>query len=230
MIEVEVVQKKQLTSEVCSLILVAKDGGTLPKYTPGAHIDVHLPEGYIRQYSLCTPLSSAHYEIAVLNDANSRGGSKAVHEQVNKGDSLSISEPKNHFPLFSQAKKSLLVAGGIGITPMLAMAETLAANQESFELHYCTKTKNKAPFYKRITQSEWTSNAHFHFSQEGANKRLDIFSLLSNPAPSTHLYVCGPNAFMDDILSSAQELGYTRTTYSFFTGDGNKISLIFKHF
>jgi len=208
MIEVEVVQKTSLTADVCRLILAAKNGGVLPNYSAGAHIDVHLPGGLIRQYSLCAPLHSSHYEIAVLNEAESRGGSKAIHGLVNKGDTLTISEPKNHFPLADNAKKSLLFAGGIGITPMLLMAETLAANQENVELHYCAKTQNKAPFYERITQSEWASKAHFHFSQQGAHKRLDVTPLLTNPDPSTHLYVCGPNAFMDDILAKAKDLGW----------------------
>lgn len=208
MIEVEVVHKTQLTVQVCSLTLAAKDGAALPEYAPGAHIDVHLPGAYIRQYSLCAPLDSAHYEIAVLNDINSRGGSKTIHELINKGDTLLISEPKNHFPLAIDANKSLLFAAGIGITPILSMTETLAATGKNFELHFCAQNQQKTPYYERIAQDSWASKAHFHFSQGDTNKRLDVLPLLTKPEPGTHLYVCGPAAFMDDILAKAQQAGW----------------------
>ncbi|MFQ3236709.1 MAG: vanillate O-demethylase ferredoxin subunit [Paraglaciecola sp.] len=208
MIEVTVVKKTQLTTQICSLHLMAKGAQPLPRYEAGAHIDVHLPNGLIRQYSLCAPIDAPHYEISVLNDPHSRGGSKAVHAQVKPGDTLTISEPKNHFSLVPVAKKTLLFAAGIGITPILAMADKLAQTQQDFELHFCTRSQEQTPYFERISQASWAAKVHFHFSQGDRGNRLDASPLLANPEENTQLYVCGPGAFMDDILNKAQQAGW----------------------
>ena len=207
MIDVKVINRTQLTPQVISLQLASKDTGVLPKYEAGAHIDVHLPNELIRQYSLCGAMDAAHYEIAVLNDPNSRGGSKAVHE-INVGDTLKISEPKNHFPLESGAKKTLLFAAGIGITPILAMAEKLAASQQDFELHFCARDQDQTPYFERISQSAWADQAHFHFTQGDSNNRLNVSPLLEKIQADSHLYVCGPVSFMEDIIAKAQQAGW----------------------
>jgi vanillate O-demethylase ferredoxin subunit len=211
MIEVTVADKKQLTTQICSLHLTAKDANPLPKYEPGAHIDVHLPNGLIRQYSLCSPIDAAHYEIAVLNDPDSRGGSKAMHELVKPGDTLEISEPKNHFPLVEGVKKNLLFAAGIGITPILAMADKLGQTQQDFELHFCARSQEQTAYFERISQASWAENVHFHFSQGDPNNRLDARPLLAKPGDDVHLYVCGPNSFMDHVLDTASQAGWADT-------------------
>lgn len=208
MIEVTVINKTQLTPQVISLQLASKDTAVLPNYEAGAHIDVHLPNELIRQYSLCGPIDAAHYEIAVLNDPNSRGGSKAIHEGLELGKTLTISEPRNHFPLVSGAKKTLLFAAGIGITPILAMAEKLAASQQAFELHFCVRDQQHTPYFERISQSPWAEKAHFHFTVGDSNRRIDVSPLLENAPADTHLYVCGPVTFMEDIISKAQHAGW----------------------
>lgn len=208
MIDVTVINKTQLTPQIVSLQLAAKDAQPLPEYEPGAHIDVYLPNQLIRQYSLCTPVGEGYYEIAVLNDPDSRGGSKAMHELVKIGDTLTISEPKNHFPLVAQANQTLLLAAGIGITPILAMAERLAAAQQDFELHFCVRSKEQTPYFERISQSAWADKAHFHFTQGDSNNRLNALPLLEKAQPDSHLYVCGPVSFMDDILAKAQQAGW----------------------
>src|SRR4051812_48845231 len=116
--EVRVARKTHETQDICSFELVPVDGGALPAFAAGAHLDVHLPGGPTRQYSLCNPPAERHrYVIGVLREPASRGGSRAMHEAVHEGDTLRISEPRNHFPLAAGATRSLLLAGGIGVTP-----------------------------------------------------------------------------------------------------------------
>ena len=207
MIQVTVAERIQLTEQVIALRLVASDGQALPGYAAGAHIDVHLPDGLLRQYSLCASPGADYYEIAVLNDPASRGGSKALHQQVKAGDKLQISAPKNHFAL-TAAGKTLLLAAGIGITPILAMAEQLAAQQQDFEMHYCAREPQQAAYYDRIRQADWADKVHFHFSQGDSRQRLQIASLLSQPPSDCHLYVCGPVGFIEDVLSNAAQANW----------------------
>ncbi|MBO5390478.1 MAG: ferredoxin reductase, partial [Pseudomonas sp.] len=137
MIDVVVVSRNNEAQGICTYELASTDGSALPAFSAGSHIDVHLPGGLIRQYSLCNHPDEQHrYLIGVLKDPASRGGSQSLHEQINSGDCLRISEPRNLFPLAHEARRSLLFAGGIGITPILCMAERLAHNGADFELHY----------------------------------------------------------------------------------------------
>lgn len=206
MIDVLVASKKAVTDDICVFELASVDGAPLPPFSAGAHIDVNLPDGMIRQYSLCNHSDEQHrYQIGVLRDPVSRGGSKAMHQQVNEGDRLQISEPRNHFPLAHDAKHSILFAGGIGITPILCMAERLAHTGASFELHYCTRTPAKAAFVEHIKASSFADNVHFHFDDGEAIQKLDVKSLLDTPQPNTHVYVCGPSGFMAHVLDIAED-------------------------
>ncbi len=126
-LRVKVARKAAVAEGIASFDLVSADGSALPRFTAGAHIDVHLAGGLMRQYSLCnSPAETHRYQLAVLREPASRGGSQAMHEQVHEGDVLTISAPRNQFPLQPRADKHLLLAGGIGITPIKAMAEALA--------------------------------------------------------------------------------------------------------
>src|SRR6266581_6715664 len=146
-LHVRVARKAQEALDICTFELVDTEGGALPAFSAGSHVDVQLPNGLTRQYSLCNDPSENHrYLIGVLKDPATRGGSKAMHELVNEGDTLTISTPKNHFPLAHGAKRSLLLAGGIGITPILCMAERLAIAGEAFDMHYCTRSKERTAF------------------------------------------------------------------------------------
>ena len=125
-IEVRVVRKTSEAEGIASFELASLDGTPLPPFSAGSHLDVQIPGGLTRQYSLCNDASEQHrYRIAVLRDAASRGGSTGMHDAVHQGDVIQISEPKNHFPLL-QAPRTLLFAGGIGVTPLLSMAQRLA--------------------------------------------------------------------------------------------------------
>ncbi|MEP4892269.1 MAG: PDR/VanB family oxidoreductase [Aliiglaciecola sp.] len=202
MIQVTISKKSPLTQNICRLNLSATDGSQLPKATPGSHIDVHLPNDIIRQYSLCSEADSSDYEIAVLNEPQGRGGSKYVHENLKVGDTITISEPKNLFPLSSDAKNTLLVAAGIGITPILSMAEYLLQQGANFSLHYCVKSPEQAAYIERIKNSGLAPHTHFYFSENG---RVNLSDVIQTPYDDLHLYVCGPAEFNDAVIACASE-------------------------
>ncbi|WP_269506982.1 PDR/VanB family oxidoreductase [Burkholderia sp. IMCC1007] len=204
---VRVAAKALEARNIYSFELIALDGGELPSFSAGAHIDVHLPTGLVRQYSLCNnPAESHRYQIAVLRDANSRGGSVGMHA-LEVGQIVDISEPRNHFPLADDAPHSLLLAGGIGITPLLSMAEYLSSQDKSFELHYCTRSDDCTAFVARLRSASFAASVHLHYD-DSPSRKLDLMALLERGRPSAHLYVCGPAGFMDWALDSARTAGW----------------------
>ena len=183
--------------DIRSFELVDPQGGELPAFEAGAHVDVHLPQGITRQYSLCgQPWQRFQYRIAVLEVPGGRGGSVAMSRAVRTGDLLEISEPRNLFPLDEQADHTVLLAGGIGITPILAMAEQLERSGRSFELHYCTRTRERTAFLKRLDPLIAAGRAHIHCDNGDPRAGLDIGELLRARRAGAHLYYCGPAGFM----------------------------------
>jgi len=207
-IEVEVTNRVCEADGICSYELVRIDGRPLPPFEAGAHIDVHLAGNLVRQYSLCNAPGETHrYQIGVLRDADSRGGSQAMHDHVEMGSILRISEPKNHFPLV-EARRSVLLAGGIGVTPILAMAEALAAKGAAFELHYSARSPEKAAFKERLAACGFAAQVQFHYDSGDAGQKLDLATLLARPEEGTHVYVCGPQGFIAYVLEAARALGW----------------------
>ena len=215
-INVRVERKTQEALDICSFELVDTSGKPLPAFSAGSHIDVSLPDGVTRQYSLCNdPQESHRYLIGVLKDPATRGGSKAMHELVNVGDTLTISAPRNHFPLAHEAAYSLLLAGGIGVTPILCMAERLAIAGSSFEMHYATRSRERTAFYNRISRSGFAAKVQFHFDDGDEAQKLKLPALLATPQAGTHLYVCGPKGFMDAVLATARASGWPQAQIHF---------------
>lgn len=213
MLTVRVTRKTVEALGISTLELVGAeaDGEPLPAFSAGSHIDVHLPNGLVRQYSLCgAPADASRYLIGVLRDERSRGGSAAVHELVQEGDVLRVSPPRNHFALAPAATEHLLLAGGIGVTPLLAMAEQLASDGVPFELHYCARSPERAAFRSRLGASAFAGRVHFHFDDGDKGQRLALATLLGGRlhAAGSHLYVCGPPGFMDAVLACTQQLGW----------------------
>ncbi|MDH4874461.1 PDR/VanB family oxidoreductase [Pseudomonas sp. BN515] len=203
--EVIISAMRLAAKDIVSLELVSATGEALPAFEAGSHIDVHLPNGLIRQYSLWnSPEERSRYCIGVLKDPASRGGSRAVHEDLRVGQIVRISEPRNLFKLDEGASRSLLFAGGIGITPILCMAQRLAQQGKNFELHYSSRAAERAAFVKRLEQSAFAQQVHFHFDDGAADQKLDLASILEKEGEHTHLYVCGPTGFMDYVLGSAR--------------------------
>ncbi|PMS37387.1 vanillate O-demethylase ferredoxin subunit [Trinickia symbiotica] len=179
--------------------LVDPDGRELPPFTAGAHIDVHLSNGIVRQYSLCnSPGDRRRYVIAVLRDEKGRGGSKAVHEQLHVQDRLRVSYPRNNFELAEGARKIILLAGGIGVTPLKSMAHQLAAAGDvEYEFHYCAREAQCAAFMEELKALIEPQRLHFHFDGGEPSRGLDIGALLRDEAQDgTHVYYCGPAGFM----------------------------------
>jgi len=222
MLELRVARKCLEAPDICSFELVHPSGKELPQFAAGAHLDVEVREGLTRQYSLCNDPSERHrYLIAVLRESTSRGGSVALHGEVYEGQVIRVSEPKNHFPLAAEAHRSLLVAGGIGITPILAMAQHLISTGADFEMHYCTRSIERTAFLERIRQSSFASRVHLHFDDGAPEQRMDLAKTLEAPGTNTHLYVCGPRGFMDAVLTAARARSWPDSNlhYEFFAGE-----------
>lgn len=220
-LRVRVARRTLEAQDICGLELVAVDGSPLPAFSAGSHVDVHLPGGIVRQYSLCNDPAEAHrYLIAVLRDPASRGGSAAVHDLVKEGDVLTISTPKNHFALAHQAIRHLLLAGGIGVTPILCMAERLAVMGATFSMHYATRSPSRTAFAERIRSSAFSDRVSFHFDDGAPEQKLDLSSVLAVHDAGTHLYVCGPKGFMEAVLSTARAQGWAdeQLHWEFFAG------------
>jgi len=205
---VRVAQRREEARGIASFELRALDGGELPPFSAGAHIDVLAPNGLVRQYSICSsPLERERYLLGILDEPASRGGSRALHKEVGTEDVLSISAPRNHFALVP-AQRSLLLGGGIGITPMLAMAAELAAQGREFELHYCVRSREHAAFLALIAQSPWSDRARLHIDDEGPYQHFDADALLAVPDADTHVYICGPAGFIAHVRERAAAHGW----------------------
>jgi len=203
-----------------SVELVDPEGSVLPAFTAGAHVDVHLGGGLVRQYSLCNAPSERHrYVIGVLNDPQGRGGSRAVHA-LGVGDTVRVGMPRNQFELLPDGR-SLLIAGGIGITPILCMARSLEAQHRPFELHYATRTRANTAFMKELQASSFADSVFHYWSQEPDSARLDLTQLLARPSDGVHLYMCGPRSFMDAVLQTARDRGWPESQihYEYFAAD-----------
>ncbi|NUT63237.1 PDR/VanB family oxidoreductase [Herbaspirillum sp. C9C3] len=214
-LQVRIAARREEADGIIGLELVSPDGSALPAFTAGAHIDVHLPGGMLRQYSLCNAPHEQHrYQIGVLRDAHSRGGSVAVHEVLKVGDLLTIGVPRNQFALVS-APHSLLLAGGIGVTPILCMAEALAACGASFEMHYCARSPARQAFRERIAASGFARRVVHHYDDGDVAQKLDLDALLSQADPATHLYVCGPVGFITHVVETARARGWPEAQVHF---------------
>lgn len=213
-LSVKVAARHVEATDVVSLELISAGGEALPAFSAGAHIDVFIPGGLIRQYSLlndCT--ESSRYLIGILREQSSRGGSIAMHDHIQVGDVIQISEPRNRFALMS-APRSILFAGGIGVTPILCMARRLQATQSEFEFHYCSRSQDRMAFRDEIAGSDFASHTQFHFDDEPST-RMDLDRILSVPDMHTHLYVCGPTGYIDYIVTHAQAAGWPSSQIHF---------------
>lgn len=209
MTEVIVVAKRLQAEGVSSYELAPADGRPLPAFAAGAHIDVHVPDGPVRQYSLFNPPGETHrYCIAILRDPASRGGSLRMHDAVREGEALTISEPRNHFPLQPEATRSLLFAGGIGVTPLLCMAEQLTRDGADFEMHYCGRSLPLMAFLDQLREARYADRVHLHADDGPDDQRFDARAAIGAPHEGAHLYVCGPTGYMDHVLQSARQLGW----------------------
>jgi len=203
---VRVSDKYPIADRTVAIELVAEDGGELPPFSAGAYIDVDLGFGLPRQYSLANdPTERRRYLLGVLRADDSRGTSVALNELVMPGHSLRISPPKNLFPLDETVTHTLLVGGGIGVTPMLAFGHRLHRLGRSFALHFCARSRRQAPFVEQLDQLPFRDRIQLHLDDD-PNSRFDPATVADRSPADSQLYLCGPQGFMDQIAQQAGTL------------------------
>ncbi|MEM9426218.1 MAG: 4Fe-4S double cluster binding domain-containing protein [Pseudomonadota bacterium] len=202
-----VAKVERLSDDITVYEFRAADGGDLPEWSAGAHLDIVVAPEFLRQYSMCgDPADRSCYRIAVLKETAGRGGSALLHRIFREGRRVFLSKPINHFPLVQDAAHTLLMGGGIGVTPMIAMGHRLHALGRDFALHYSVPTRAKAAFAHELAAMPWADRVHMHVSDEGT--RADFSALLKNPKTGSHVYACGPDAFMAAVMAAAEQGGY----------------------
>lgn len=207
LIDVRVKSMTFLAEGIMSVVFEALDGRDLPAADAGSHIDVKLTGQLSRSYSVVrwdgTP---KHYEIAVAKDVNSRGGSRYVHEALRVGGVVQISAPRNAFPLVEDASLSVLIAGGIGVTPLWAMAQRLEALGRPWVLHYGARDHAHAAYLsdiERFARASAHGRLHTYFDQEPGGRPADIAALIRDMPADAHVYCCGPRSMLDAFEAAA---------------------------
>ena len=205
---------------VSAFEFAASDRSLLPAFSAGAHVDLHLAPGLVRSYSLCNDQEERHrYVIGVNRDRASRGGSIHVHDRLRVGDHLKISLPRNNFPLEEAATHSVLVAGGIGVTPLLAMARRLSALGRSWELHYCARSAESAGFLDCLRDLAARSSRgalHAHFDDRTAGL-LDLGQVVASSPAGTHFYCCGPAPMLASFRAACAQVPAGQVHLEYFS-------------
>jgi ferredoxin-NADP reductase len=207
-------------TDVVSLHLVPASQIRFPAFEPGAHIDLRLGNGLVRSYSLVNiPQDSDRYVVAVLNEPGSRGGSRFVHEEMRVGDIIDISAPRNTFPLDDDDGVSVLLAGGIGITPIYCMLSHLVRSARPVQLIYCARARDRAAFSDAIESLAATRRnleVAWHFDSEKGGPP-DLVNLLQRHGPEANYYCCGPTAMIEAFGAACAQLNYRKTHIERFT-------------
>ena len=205
-LRVKVARKETTAEGIVSIRMEALKGG-LPTFQPGAHIDVHLQNGLIRQYSLTNgPGETDHYTIGVKREPDSRGGSDFIHDDLREGDVLAISAPRNNFPLRRDSIRTIFIAGGIGVTPLIAMARALKVQGLSFEFHYFVQSKDHAAF--KLEMAEFADDLHLHEGLTPNATGDKIGEVSGKPDNAQHIYICGPGPMLEAARAIVSDKGW----------------------
>jgi vanillate O-demethylase ferredoxin subunit len=216
LLTVQVADVRAEACDVMTLELRPPSGGELPPFEPGSHLDLHLPNGLVRQYSLTNDWREKdRYVIGVGRAEKSRGGSDFVHSQIRAGMQLTISAPRNNFPLDPEAERFLFIAGGIGVTPIMAMIRWCVAQAKPWRIIYAARTRQRAAFYEQICGLA-RSCAQFHFDDE-AGQVLDVAQAISSWSPGERIYCCGPTPLMEAVKSLSEQLPPDTVRFEWFT-------------
>ncbi|KAF1028721.1 MAG: Carnitine monooxygenase reductase subunit [Burkholderia plantarii] len=195
--------------DIRSFRIVRLDGQPFDAHEPGAHIDVTAPSGVTRQYSLCgDPTDRATQLFAVKKEAESRGGSRSLHDDVTVGAELSVGQPRSLFRIADDARMHVLIGAGIGITPLLSMAYRLAARGEPFVLHYFARSEAHAAFLPTLARAPLAAHVRLHFGVApdalSAALRACLAAVDTRAGAGTHVYTCGPGPFMDKVVEVSE--------------------------
>jgi tetrachlorobenzoquinone reductase len=218
--------KAELKSVACEaediriLELSRRDGSFLPSFSAGSHIDLHLSNGMVRSYSLVNcPGETDRYVIAVKKELASRGGSRFIHGKLHAGAEIEIDEPRNNFALCEDAPRSVLIAGGIGITPFASMVRRLEQLGRPWELHYAARSRCSAGLVRQLASCG--SKVKFYFSDQVEKPRIDIAKIIADLPRDGHVYCCGPRNMLAAFEVAAATLPSAQVHREFFTNSEN---------
>lgn len=215
-LQVKVKRKYLEAKDICVLEMVSLTGLPLPRFSAGSHVDIYLPNGLIRQYSLCNAPHETHrYVIAVKKDPASRGGSNAIHEELSEGQSVRIGLPRNSFSLAEDNTRKILIGGGIGITPLLSMAEKLKRENKDFVLHYSARSLKQMAFLEKMSDFSLTTRVKLYCNDQEVYRAFDADEALRSETNGAQLYVCGPHAFIENVLGTARLRGWDESNLYF---------------
>jgi len=204
LMSLEVRRKAKVAEDVVLIVLMRPDGGELPPFTAGSHLLVVTPNGRSRRYSLCNAPSERHrYVIAVKREPEGEGGSLSMADELEVGSRIEVSPPFNYFPLAENARRHVLIAGGIGITPVLAMARDLLSREADFKLVYCTRSPEATAFLHELSSPELADRVQIHHDYGDRAQSLDMMRLLADVPAHTHLYCCGPRSLMQAVRDAS---------------------------
>lgn len=215
----------RLSLEVTDVVAEAKDvvllelrdpqGGVLPPFEPGSHLEITLGNGLIRHYSLTNDSGQRdRYVVGVGRAANGRGGSEFIHQQVRRGNHLTVSAPRNNFKLDPSAGSYLFIAGGIGITPIASMIQWCESNNRPWKLAYAARSAQRAAFYETLSRSG--KHVQFHFDDQHGGV-LDVASILAKVGPDEHVYCCGPQPLVAAVKEHSKGIRSERIHFEYFT-------------
>ncbi|HZT26544.1 MAG TPA: PDR/VanB family oxidoreductase [Pseudolabrys sp.] len=193
-------------------------GGELPRFSAGAHIAIRTPNGLMRKYSLCNdPAERDRYQVAIKREDNGRGGSISLIDSVKAGDRLMVTPPVNDFGLPPRAQDFLFIAGGIGITPIMAMIRELSAQGKRFRLYYCTRSPETTAFAQELSAPEFAGRVTIHHDQGEAARSLDLKPVLAERRNREHLYCCGPRPLMEAVRRMTDHWSPTAVHFEAFS-------------
>ena len=200
-VSLAVSQKRAVAQGIVLFELRHPEGDALPAFTAGSHLTVVTPSGVRRNYSLCgNPADTRAYAIAVKRDAGGRGGSISMADDLQQGDTIQVSAPRNNFELAPRARSFIFVAGGIGITPVYAMMKHLHGSGDApFKLYYCTRDAEGTAFMDELTQADYASAVKLHHDHGDPGKAFDFWPVFEKPQAGVHVYCCGPRGLMDAV-------------------------------
>ena len=216
--DLKVSQIDQVAPRIRQIELVAADGGALPAFTAGAHIDLTLGNEETRSYSLLNDPAETHrYVLGVLRETESLGGSAYVHDVLKAGDVLKSSSPINQFPLYEAGDYNILIAGGIGVTPLVSMAHRLKALGKEYTLHYCARSREDAAFLDELEKIHGP-RIKAHFDGGDPSRGADLKAILEKRPPAGHVYVCGPLGFIKAVNAAGAHWPRGTIHYELFKG------------
>ena len=206
-IQVIVSKAETMATDIVKYEFQSVDGTALPEWQAGAHLDIVVAPEFLRQYSMSgNPADRTVYQIGVLNEHDGRGGSRLMHRIFNEGRKIFISRPINHFPVDSEATYSILMGGGIGITPMIAMAHELHHSGRNFELHYSGRSRSSMGYLQDLQSFAWADKVTLHITDEGT--RCDLDQIIDQYQPGWHIYTCGAERYMNGVIAAANAAAY----------------------